>query len=216
MNSGEALPMISGGTSWYFVGYRVWTWYIQTITNMNRSVLVLKVIAQQSSLHACPFHKLLFPRPLVWSDIWYMHVSVNFELEIRRDIILCETYLKAYTETSSASSSAQKRSRLNEAAKTACDLLDKKKLLINVHDTHPSLCISSISNFHAQTFLEIFCTMFSPPAGWPFCWGLYMSMAPPITEMSEKASDQIFLKLSASFWILTLPWRLWAFARKGF
>ena len=27
----------------------------------------------------------------------YMHVSVNFELEIRRDIILCETYLKAYT-----------------------------------------------------------------------------------------------------------------------
>ena len=115
-----------------------------------------------------------------------------------------------------ASSSAQKRSRLNEAAKTACDLLDRKKPLINVHDTHPSLCISSISNFHAQTFLEIFCTMFSPPAGWPFCWGLYMSMAPPITEMSEKASDQIFLKLSASFWILTLPWRLWAFARKGF
>ena len=57
----------------------------------------------------------------------YMHVSVNFELEIRRDIILCETHLKAYTETSSASSSAQKRSRLNEAAKTACDLLDTKK-----------------------------------------------------------------------------------------
>ena len=89
---------------WYFMVFR-WVQSLNLIHTDNHKYEQKCACAQSHWMHNivvymhvhCPFHKLLFPRPLVWSDIWYMHVSVNFELEIRRDIILCETYLKAYT-----------------------------------------------------------------------------------------------------------------------
>ena len=94
---------------WYFMVFR-WVQSLNLIHTDNHKYEQKCACAQSHWMHNNVVYMHVHSTNCFSQGHWfgpiyvYMHVSVNFELEIRRDIILCETYLKAYTETSSAGS----------------------------------------------------------------------------------------------------------------